>query len=308
MAIQHVLSNKMTAKFSSIKGFTFATLAILVWGVTFVNTKALLNDFSAFEILVARFAAAYAALWVMRPRMLRVASWRDELLFAGMGLTGVALYQFLENTAINYTNASNVSILVSACPMATALMFLFIFRDKSLTMRFALGFVCALCGVAMVCIGGSREFSLNFRGDALAFSAMASWSVYSVLVTKANGKWLESGLVIRRTFFWALVFMSPFALKYCNWDAHVNAVRFSSAWNIVNLGFLGFIASAMAFVLWSKACRELGTVRVTSSLYFIPAVTAIVAHFALGEKLGALTLLGAVVIVVGMVITNWRRR
>lgn len=291
----------------SIRGFSFAALTILVWGVTFVNTKALLNDFSAFEILVARFAAAYAALWVIYPKMLRVAGWKDELLLAGMGLTGVALYQFLENTAIHYTNASNVSILVSACPMATALLSLLILRDKSLTLRFALGFVFALCGVAMVCIGGSREFSLNFRGDAMAFGAMASWSVYSVLVTKSNGKWLENGLVIRRTFFWALVFMAPFIFKYCNWDAHVNVARFSSAWNIVNLGFLGFLASAMAFVLWSNACRVLGTVRVTSGLYFIPAVTAIVAHFALGEELGALALFGAVVIVVGMVTTNWRR-
>ena len=103
----------------SIRGFSFAALTILVWGVTFVNTKALLNDFSAFEILVARFAAAYAALWVMYPKMLRVASWKDELLLAGMGLTGVALYQFLENTAIHYTNASNVSILVSAWSQPT---------------------------------------------------------------------------------------------------------------------------------------------------------------------------------------------
>ena len=35
--------------------WTLAALVILVWGMTFANTRALLTDFSALEILVVRF-------------------------------------------------------------------------------------------------------------------------------------------------------------------------------------------------------------------------------------------------------------
>ena len=37
---------------------------ILVWGMTFANTRALLEDFSALEIQFLRFALAWAVLWV----------------------------------------------------------------------------------------------------------------------------------------------------------------------------------------------------------------------------------------------------
>ena len=44
-----------------------AALALIVWGVTFVNTRALLADSSALEILMVRFAMAWAVLcgWEM---------------------------------------------------------------------------------------------------------------------------------------------------------------------------------------------------------------------------------------------------
>ena len=105
-----------------LQGIILGIITILIWGVTFVNTKVLLNDFNSFEILFLRFAVAYAALWAIRPRRFSVGGWRQELHFAAMGLSGVASYQFLENCTIGYTNASNVSILVSVCPMGTAIL------------------------------------------------------------------------------------------------------------------------------------------------------------------------------------------
>ena len=127
---------------------------ILVWGMTFANTRALLEDFSALEIQFLRFALAWAVLWVWerfsqigrrsrsdRPTGADVV-WhkrhvggrcRDELLFAGMGLMGVAAYQFLENCAIYYTNASNVAILVSFGPIVTAVMARLMTKDRTLS-------------------------------------------------------------------------------------------------------------------------------------------------------------------------------
>ena len=51
------------AMFAGFRAWAVAALVILVWGMTFANTRALLGDFSALEILVGRFALAWAALW-----------------------------------------------------------------------------------------------------------------------------------------------------------------------------------------------------------------------------------------------------
>ena len=55
-----------------LRGWILAAFVVLVWGVTFVNTQALLADFSPLEIQVLRFAVAYVALWAIHPRRGRI--------------------------------------------------------------------------------------------------------------------------------------------------------------------------------------------------------------------------------------------
>ena len=59
---------------------------------------------------------------------------------------------------------------------------------------------------------------------------------------------------------------------------------------------------AAAFSLWNKTCALLGTVRATCGIYFIPVVTAVVAYFVLGESLTAITGVGAILTILGVVV------
>ena len=108
----HAMAKAMSTKrLSATSGVALAAFVVLVWSATFVNTKALLADFSALEILGIRFALAWVALWAIHPHGMGPLRLRDEALFAGAGLAGATAYQMLENVAIHFTNASNVSIL-----------------------------------------------------------------------------------------------------------------------------------------------------------------------------------------------------
>ena len=304
----------------TLSGLLIAIPTILVWGVTFVNTRALLlAGFSSLEILVVRFVMAYAALWAMCPRRLRGVPARDEAVFALAGLSGATLYQFVENLAIHWTNASNVSIIVSVCPMLTALASQVFLGEKALSWRFAVGFVIAMAGVAMVSLDGVRSFSFRPAGDLCALGASASWAVYSVLVTRINARGYPPLAAIRRVFFWALATMAPlvgFGLLWperavevsCGIDlgAAANAARFASVSNWLHLGFLGILASAACFAAWNAACERLGTVRATVGIYMIPAVTVLFAWLLLGERLTAVGAAGAVLTLAGVVLSGRR--
>lgn len=304
-----------------VRSYTIAAFVILVWGVTFASTRSLLLDFSSLEILVLRFAVAWLVLvgiGLVDRSAKRRFSFRDELLFAAMGLTGVTAYQFLENCAIYYTNASNVAIMVSFGPIVTAAMARMLTSDKTLSVRLVVGSLIAVCGVAMVSMNGLGEFHLRPLGDAMALAAMVSWGLYSVMVGKVNDKGYSPTTVIRKSFFWALVMMLPFVL----WgmteeevyaldgsfsvtiDAEVNAERFGRALNWVNLGFLGVLASAACFVLWNHACKTLGVVRTTIGLYLTPVVGVVFAVIFLGESLTTASIVGGLVIVAGVVLAN----
>ncbi len=295
-------------------------LVIAIWGVTFASTRVLLADFSALEVLLLRFGIAYAALTLVRKSegtLFRPAV-RDEWIFASMGLTGIFAYQFLENCAIYYTNASNVAILVSFGPVVTAVLARLFSSDGRLSPMVVLGSVVAICGVALVSLSGMVEFRLRPLGDLMALCAMFSWGCYSILLDKANARGVPPQLAIRKAFGWALVMMAPFAL----WgmteqgtcaldgsfavilDGDVNAERFSNILDIFNIVFLGLLASAASFILWSAACRALGVVKTTISLYLTPIVGVVFASVFLGERVTLMEALGGCVILAGVALAT----
>lgn len=299
-------------------GIFLACVSVFIWGITFVSTKSLLNDFSAFEILIVRFLAAYLGLLAMRPRRLALKSRKENVLFALAGLTGVTLYQLFENIAISFTTASNVSIIVSICPMFTAIAARIFLKEKCITRNFIAGFAIAISGVALVSFNGNAELHFSPKGDLLALLAGICWGFYSLFVSKINSMKYDIICSTRRIFFFALVFMVPLVFAgsaaeetssvFVNTDIASNVKRFSSLANWGNLLFLGLMASAGCFSLWNEACKILGTVKVSAGIYMIPVVTVVFAFIFLGEKLSLMGILGAAMTVCGLFISSWKKR
>ena len=68
-------------------GHVLAIFTIFIWGTTFISTKILLQAFQPVEILFFRFVMGFILLWIMNPHRLPFKSWKQELTFAGAGLT-----------------------------------------------------------------------------------------------------------------------------------------------------------------------------------------------------------------------------
>ena len=323
---------------AGFRAWAVAAIVILVWGMTFANTRALLGDFSALEILVGRFALAWVALWVWEAwgrygdrnvaapigggDARRRWAFRDEWLFAAMGFCGIFCYQFLENCAIYYTNASNVAIFVSFGPIVTAALVRMFTKDRTLSAALVVGALIAVGGVALVSMNGVVNLHLRPLGDLMALGAMVSWGVYSLLIGKANEKGYPSGFAVRKAFGWSLVMMLPLCVwgmtdsGYCaldgsfsvtlDWTANVE--RFSGWLNWLNFGFLGLLASAACFAMWNYACNALGVVRATVGLYLTPIVGVAFAALFLGEHPTPMSMLGGLCIIIGVAIANWRKK
>ena len=85
---------------------------VAVWGTTFVSTKILLVELTPLEILFYRFLLGAGALTLAYPHLRHGGTWRDEGLLALAGLSGVTLYYLFENIALDYSTASNVSVII----------------------------------------------------------------------------------------------------------------------------------------------------------------------------------------------------
>ena len=295
---------------------------LIVWGITFVNTRALLADFSSFEIMVLRFVLAFATLCaierVMRPPKCRekVSEW----IFAAMGFTGFLAYHFLENCAIYYTNASNVAILTSFAPVATAILARVCTKNRQVSIGLFVGSFIAIGGVALVSLNGQRALALRPIGDMMAICSMVSWAFYSILIDIVNRRGVSPVTAVRKALGWSLVMIVPLAVLgtmeigshildgsfAVSLDRCANARRFANLLNWVNIATLGILASAACFVLWSVACKVLGVVKTSIALYIIPVVGVVFAMIALDERVTLLEVAGGCVILIGMAIAEKR--
>ena len=69
--------------------------------------------------MIIRFVMGLIALVIACPKPIRGTTLRQELTFAGAGLSGITLYYLLENIALTHTTASNVSVIASVAPFFT---------------------------------------------------------------------------------------------------------------------------------------------------------------------------------------------
>ncbi len=281
-----------------LTGYCFAAFTVVVWGSTFISSKVLLEFYTPAQIMLTRFILAYCALWLLRPRRLAL-TLKQEGIFFLLGLLGCTAYFYTENTALSYTLASNVSIIVAAAPIFTAILAHFAGEERFRASTLA-GFLVAFSGVILVVCNGTFVLKLNPKGDLLALAAAVCWAIYSVLLRRAS-RGLDSILVTRRTMFWGIVTALPLVAAE---GVPYPMAPLMTASGIANFLFLGLVGSALCFVLWNKAFRILGVVTTNTFIYLMPFITIVAARIFLDEPISPLALLGAVLITAGVVLSQ----
>ncbi len=282
-------------------GHLLAFLTAVVWGIAFVATKNMLGDYSPLEILLMRFVIGYAMLWILYPHRLKVKKKSTELYLFLAGFTGVTLYFICENTALEYTYASSVSLLVSAAPLFTGLLALFFLKKEKMTKSFLIGFVCAMVGIALIGYNGAAVLELNPIGDLWAFGAAICWAVYSIFTMKAEEEGLNTLGTTRRIFFYGILTGLPVQILT---DGGIPLAPLAKTTNWVSLLLLAVFASALGYVAWNKAMAILGTVRASAYIYFIPPVTMIASWIVLKEEITWVMLVGALLILGGLILSE----
>lgn len=284
----------------SALGHLFASVTILIWGNTFISTKILLVDFQPIEILFFRFVIGLLALLIIYPRRLRNTTPQQELTFLAAGLCGVCLYYLLENIALTYTMAANVSVIISTAPFFTAILSQLFLKEEKLRVGFFIGFAIAMVGIFLVSFSGSK-LELNPAGDILALLASFLWACYSILTKKISSFGYNTIQTTRRIFIYGLLFMIPALFLM---DFHLGLERFTSPVYLFNIAFLGLGASALCFVSWNFAVRVLGAVRTSVYIYMVPVITVIMSVFVLQERITVLSFAGMLLILTGLILSE----
>ncbi|MCR2026386.1 DMT family transporter [Anaerotruncus colihominis] len=277
-----------------------ALVTICFWGTTFVSTKILLDVLSPVQIMLLRYVIAYVSLLAIHPKIHRPESLSLELRYVAAALFGSTLYFLAENFALSFTQAANVSLLISAAPILTSVVAHLATRDEHLTRHAVSGFFVAMAGIALVVFNGSFVLKLSPKGDLLAVAAALSWAFYSVILRGIHSRY-PPVYVTRRIFFYSILTMLPCLLfDFAPFDATV--LREPLIWG--NLLFLGLIASSLCYVLWNYVVARLGAVRSNNFVYLNPLITMIASVIVLHERITLLMIAGALLILLGVIVSE----
>ncbi len=219
-----------------------------------------------------------------------------------LSITGIASFNTFAYVSVQYTSSINAAVMNAATPIVTVVLSWFMLRER-LRLISVTGILISLAGVMWIISRGSLSalVSLSFNlGDLWMLLAVLCWALYSVGMKKAAGLFNVNSL-FAATIIFALVLLIPSAI--IEYSIREPEVQWSLGL-VSGILYVGVLASIVAFTAWNKAIALIGPSRSSGFLNLIALFSAIFATLFAGERLHLYHVLGALLIVTGVYVTN----
>ncbi len=292
---------------SGLVPYIYLGLAAAFWGGSFVAGRFLVQQAHPLVVAAVRFifaAAILLALVRLREGRLPRPSARDWAYFFGLGLTGIALYNILFFYGLIWATATESALIVATGPAVVSLAGIIALKERVTGAKLA-GIAISILGVAVVVGGGVASSSTAWIGDLLQFGSVIAWAVYSLLGKAVMDRYSA----LASTAYGALtgaIILTPLALALAPWGP---TLRMGPAgW--ASLAYLTVFATVLGFVFWNEGLRHVELSRGSVMLNAVPFWGALTGSALLGERLGWKDLLGAALVVGGVLLASgiWPRR
>ena len=277
---------------------------VVIWGVNFSVVKWLLGQFEPLALNGLRFALGALVLvpFVVRGRGLARFERRDWLPLIGLGIVGNLVYQLLFIFGIDLTLAGNAALMLAMAPVFVTLFSAFM-RHEHIRPAGWLGVTLSTAGIAFVLAGTSaiRFGAETLAGDFVMLASAIAWAVYTVGASPLVRR--HGALPVTGVTMWigaALLFV-----------VSIPSLR-SQDWSLTTpLGWTGLVVSGtlavgLSYVIWYHGVEHLGSARTAVFSNTVPIVALVTAWLTLGETPGPFQLVGAALIIAGVLLTRLR--
>jgi drug/metabolite transporter (DMT)-like permease len=285
-----------------VQAYLLCVLVVIFYAGNILVGKAL-NDLPPITIAFTRLVIALAVLlpigwrsaWLARRSFIEHG--RPLLL---MTATGVAFFTTLIYAALQFTSATNVSVLEAVIPAVTVVLSFFVLHERLRPIQW-IGVVVSLLGAVSVVVNGNGALSgVDWnKGDAIMVVAVLCWAVYSITVRRHMRHFPEFGALVVMTGLSVLI-LCP--LVVVEWLV-IGAVPLEPGPQWWWLLYLGVFPSVVALAFYNRAVGILGASHASAFLNFLPVATMLGAFALLGEDITMAQVTGAALVMVGVFVT-----
>ena len=266
----------------------------ICWGLSFIGSKKAMNaGFLPFSLVTVRFLVSSAVLLpvaLLKKVSLRMAK-KDITILILASLSGVTVYFFFELNGLKHTSAATASLIIAAIPALTMLVSVVVHKKKLSLLSWA-GAIVSLIGVYMVVASdGSAD---TVKGAMYMFGACGCWVTYMELSNILLKKYSSLCVTLWQSVV-SLISLVPLCFTE---DVAWSGVGLE-AWLWASV-FLGFICSALCYILYNHSISVLAPVRTAIFLNLNPIAAVVGGMILLGEKLVLKQYIGGVIILVSL--------
>jgi drug/metabolite transporter (DMT)-like permease len=182
------------------------------------------------------------------------------------------------------------------------IFFSWVFKIEKTNIYQITGVIFSLLGVAVIITKAELIMLLDLdfnKGDLWMVVAMFSWAIYSVLLKKKKHKLSQISL-LEMIITMGLIFLFPIYFIEMKMGYHVILnIPF-----ILTLTYVVLFPSLISFLFWIKGIALIGANRSGIFLHLMPIFSALMAIIIFKEKFMFFHLIGAVLILIGILLSN----
>ncbi len=302
MAIKKVRGKTYNEK---IVASILLTIAVLSWSLNTVLAKGMINEIKPISLSFFRW---FTALCFILPFGLKSLIKQREIVKQNfkkiivLSIFSISVYNSLIYCSAQFTTATNMSFVIAATPATTFILSWLFLRQQESVYKI-LGMLISLVGMIMIVFKGSLHNLLSLVvniGDLLTFGAVASWSIYSVLLKRMKLS-IEPIAFLTITIITGLPFILPFYL----WEFSFYGLFPLNIKNLSIILFLGIFPSIISYLCWNEGVKRVGPNMASMFSYLIPVFASSIAFIFIGEQIQLYHITGGSVIVGGLIL-YWR--
>ncbi|MFA8299057.1 MAG: DMT family transporter [Hyphomicrobiales bacterium] len=275
--------------------------AMLLFGLTFVWTKIVFKYYGPITTIFVRLLLSFIILNVLSffLKKNQKINRKDILPFAISALASPFFYFYFENYGLELVSPTIAAIIVATIPLFSPLAG-YIFMKEKLSLLNISGLLLSTAGIGVMMIDKNLNFQADPKGVLLLFGAVAAAIWYSVATKKLSERYNTITIVKMQNIISFFYFMPFFFVK--EYQQFISVVPTTEL--IVTMLELALFASAIAFILFTYALKNLGVGK--SNLYsnLIPVFTAIFSFFMIGEQFSMDKVLGMFIVLVGLMLSQ----
>jgi drug/metabolite transporter (DMT)-like permease len=300
-----------------LRAYLLLIIAAGIWGVAGPVIKFTLEGISPISFLTYRFGiSTVIALGLFARKKIKLPRSKGLLgmLFLN-GLLGNTIALGLLFWGLTKTTVLDMSIIEATAPLITAAAGAILLKEH-VTKKEKIGILIAFLGTLIMIVGPLAENKLaggvfdfeRMLGNTFVFLFVLTDAYSFILAKQIIRKRVSAETIANSAFVVAFMTMVPMMLWQEGWGNFGKSVIGLSLPHQMGVFYMAIISGTIGYTLWNMGQKTIEVSEAVVFRYLLPVFATPLAIFWLGEKMSWHFVIGAMVIGVGVIIAEHKKR